>query len=132
MSEEIGLPALYPAGEHAPVAIPASENAETLDTFGGAVKVEWDGLRPLTPFGPSVYFIEFLKVSGVLDALIADCPLHFASTPRGKSSPLCGWRWKDFPRIRRTSRSLLLVQLIRRKFAPHWRRARKRTSGGLY
>ena len=30
--------------------------------------------------------------------------LNSASTPRGKSSPLCGWRWKDFPRIRRTSR----------------------------
>ena len=79
MSEEIGLPALHPAGEHAPVAIPASENAEILDTFGGTVKVEWDGSRPLTPFGPSVYFIEFLKVSGVFDALIADCPLHYTS-----------------------------------------------------
>ena len=43
------------------------------------MKVEWDGSRPLTPFGPSVYFIEFLKVSGVFDALIADCPLHYTS-----------------------------------------------------
>jgi len=33
----------------------------------------------MTPFGQAVYFIEFLKVSGVFDALIADCPLHYTS-----------------------------------------------------
>ncbi len=33
----------------------------------------------MTPFGQAVYFIEFLKVSGVFDAMIADCPLHYTS-----------------------------------------------------
>jgi hypothetical protein len=79
MNQEISLPALHPTGEHVPVAAPASESVETLDTFGGAVRVEWDRSSPMTPFGQAVYFIEFLKVSGVFDALIADCPLHYTS-----------------------------------------------------
>jgi hypothetical protein len=65
--------------QRVPVAAPALPGAETLDTFAGTVKVEWDRSSPLTPFGQAVYFIEFLKVSGVFDALIADCPLHYTS-----------------------------------------------------
>ena len=79
MNQKVTLSAAHPTGEHAPVAAPASESVETLDTFGGAVKVEWDRSSPMTPLGQSVYFIEFLKVSGVFDALIADCPLHYTS-----------------------------------------------------
>ena len=79
MDQESPLPALHPAGEHVPVAAAALPGAETLDTFAGTVKVEWDRSSPLTPFGQAVYFIEFLKVSGVFDALIADCPLHYTS-----------------------------------------------------
>ena len=73
------MPGLHPAGEHVPVVAPALPGVETLDTFGGAVKVEWDRSSPLTPFGQAVYFVEFLKVSGVFDALIADCPLRYTS-----------------------------------------------------
>jgi len=40
-----------------------------------------------------------------------------ASTPRGKSCPVCCGRRQDFPRIRRTSNLLILVQLVRGKFA---------------
>ena len=79
MDQESALPALHPAGEHVSVAAPALPGAETLDTFAGTVKVEWDRSSPLTPFGQAVYFIEFLKVSGVFDASIADCPLHYTS-----------------------------------------------------
>jgi hypothetical protein len=79
MSQENSLPALHPTGEHVPVVVPALPGVETLDTFGGTVKVEWDHSSPLTPFGQAVYFIEFLKVSGVFDALIADCPLRYTS-----------------------------------------------------
>jgi len=70
----MGLPMLHPAGEHVPVV-----GAETLDMFAGPVKVEWDRSSPLTPFGQAVYFIEFLKVSGVFSALNADCPLRYTS-----------------------------------------------------
>src|SRR5271166_2546225 len=42
---------------------------------------------------------------------------RLTSTPRGKSCPKCCRRRQDFPRIRRTSNLLILVQLIRGKFA---------------
>ena len=79
MDQERALPAVHPAGEPAPVVGPGFPGAETLDTFAGTVKVEWDRSSPLTPLGQAVYFIEFLKVSGVFDALNADCPLHYTS-----------------------------------------------------
>ena len=41
--------------------------------------MEWDRSSPLTPLGQMVYFIEFLKVSGRLDALIDNCPLTYTS-----------------------------------------------------
>jgi Transposase DDE domain group 1 len=79
MSQERDLPALHPAGEHVVVEETAASGPVTLDTFGGAVKVEWDRSSPLTPFGQAVYFIEYLKVSGRFDALNKDCPLRYTS-----------------------------------------------------
>jgi hypothetical protein len=47
----------------------------TVDSWAGRVHVEWDPEAPLTPIGQASFFIEFLKTSGVFDALLADCPL---------------------------------------------------------
>jgi hypothetical protein len=41
--------------------------------------VEWDPAAPLTPYGQLPFFIEFLKVAGLFDALVADCPLTYKS-----------------------------------------------------
>ena len=49
--------------------------ASALDTFGGRIHVEWDPAAAVTPLGPLPFFIEFLTVSGVFDAWVADCPL---------------------------------------------------------
>jgi Transposase DDE domain group 1 len=70
---------LHPAGEQLPVEASAPTGPITLDTFAGPVRVEWDRSSPLTPLGQLVYFVEFLKVSGRLDAVIADCPLAYTS-----------------------------------------------------
>ena len=51
----------------------------TLDTFGGRVHVEWDPAAAVTPLGPLPFFIEFLKVSGLFEAWVADCPLSYHS-----------------------------------------------------
>ena len=67
------------AGDQLPVEPPAPSAAQTLDTFAGPVKVEWDASSPLTPFGQLVYFAEFLKVSGRFDAALGDCPLAYTS-----------------------------------------------------
>jgi hypothetical protein len=79
MDQGKDLAAVHPAGEHASVAASALPDTEPLDTFAGTVKVEWDRSSPLTPLGQAVYFIEFLKVSGVFDALLTDRPLHYTS-----------------------------------------------------
>ena len=69
-----------PPGEQLPVEIARRRgSAVMLDTFAGSVKVAWDSSSPLTPLGQIVYFVEFLKVSGRLDGLIDDCPLHYTS-----------------------------------------------------
>jgi Metallo-beta-lactamase superfamily len=69
---------LHPAGEQLPVEASAPTGSITLDTFAGPVRVR-DRSSPLTPLGQLVYFVEFLKVSGRLDAVIADCPLAYTS-----------------------------------------------------
>jgi hypothetical protein len=50
-----------------------------LDTFGGRIHVEWDPAAAVTPLGQLPFFIEFLKVSGLFDAWVADCPLTYQS-----------------------------------------------------
>jgi hypothetical protein len=69
----------HPAGEQPPVAQEAPPVAVTVDSWAGRIKVEWDPRAPLTPLGQASFFIEFLKVSGVFDALVADCPLRRTS-----------------------------------------------------
>ncbi len=50
-----------------------------VDTFGGRIHVEWDPKAAVTPLGQLPLFIDFLKVSGVFDAWVKDCPLHYVS-----------------------------------------------------
>jgi hypothetical protein len=50
-----------------------------LDTFGGRIHVEWDPSAAVTPLGQLPFFIEFLKVSGLFDAWVADTPLKYTS-----------------------------------------------------
>lgn len=67
-----------PAQHQPPVAVsppPAAPAPVAIDSWAGQVKVEWDPAAPLTPLGQAAFFIEFLKVAGVFDALVADCPL---------------------------------------------------------
>ena len=50
-----------------------------VDTFGGRVNVKWDSQAALTPLGQAVFFIEFLKTSGLFDAWVERCPMIFSS-----------------------------------------------------
>src|SRR5215475_4712919 len=66
-------------GGQSPVERKARPKGVTLDSWAGRVRVEWDPEAPLTPLGQASFFIEFLKASGVFDALVADCPLDYTS-----------------------------------------------------
>jgi hypothetical protein len=45
------------------------------DTFAGRVHVEWDNSAPVTPLGQMTFFVEFIKLGGLFDGMVADCPL---------------------------------------------------------
>jgi hypothetical protein len=67
----------HPAGEQAPIENQGPLAPATLDTWAGPVRVEWDPAAPLTPHGQLPFFIEYLKIAGLFDALNADCPLFY-------------------------------------------------------
>ena len=60
-----------------PVPQALAEANACLDTPGGRLQVRWDEGAAVTPFGQMAYFIEFLNLTGLLDAWIADCPLTY-------------------------------------------------------
>jgi hypothetical protein len=74
---------VHPSGEppqdELPVASPPPTSVPpgpvAIDSWAGQIRVEWDPNAPLTPLGQASFFIEFLKVAGLFDALVADCPL---------------------------------------------------------
>ena len=79
MSQDTPQFPVHPAGEQPPIEQETSSGPATLDTWAGPVRVEWDSTAPLTPFGQLPFFIEYLKVSNLFDALVADCPLTYTS-----------------------------------------------------
>ena len=50
-----------------------------VDTFDGLVHVEWDPNASVTSLGQLPFFIEFLKLGGLFDSWVEDCPLEFSS-----------------------------------------------------
>ena len=66
-------------GEAKRKALASRPEPITLDTFGGRIHVEWDPVAAVTPLGQLPFFIEFLNVSGVFDAWVANCPLTYTS-----------------------------------------------------
>jgi hypothetical protein len=50
-----------------------------LNTYAGKIHVEWDPQAAVTPLGQLPFFIEFLKVSGLFDAFVDECPLKYSS-----------------------------------------------------
>jgi len=79
MIDDTLLPSVHPTGEQPPVEPEPSLAPANLDTWAGPVRVEWDPAAPLTPYGQLPFFVEYLKVAGLFDALAADCPLTYAS-----------------------------------------------------
>ncbi|WP_420266026.1 transposase [Candidatus Magnetominusculus dajiuhuensis] len=52
----------------------------SVDTYGGKVHVEWNPEAAVTPLGQLPFFINFIKVSGLYDAFIEECPLQYGSS----------------------------------------------------
>lgn len=50
-----------------------------VDTFAGAVHVEWDPDATVTPLGQLPFFIQFLKLGNLWEPWIEECPLELKS-----------------------------------------------------
>jgi hypothetical protein len=50
-----------------------------VDTFAGRIHVEWDPQAAVTPLGQLAFFTEFLKVSGLFEPWVQECPLDWRS-----------------------------------------------------
>jgi hypothetical protein len=66
-------------GEAKHKAVVKQNGTIALETFGGRIHVEWDPAAAVMPLGPLPSFIQCVKVSGVFEAWVADCPLAYPS-----------------------------------------------------
>jgi hypothetical protein len=90
MLQDLSAPSFHPTGEQPPVEDTSAPQGVSLDSFSGPVRVEWDTGAPLTPLGQLPFFIDFLKVAGLFDAFVADCPLHYTSPNAPKKRDVLG------------------------------------------
>ena len=79
MTHDLSRPGVHPAGEQPLIADAGSPPAVVVDSFAGAVRVEWDQRAAFTPLGQLPFFIDFLKTAGLFEAFVADCPLNYTS-----------------------------------------------------
>jgi len=78
MEQELARVNGHPEGD-AVLAGETGAKSVTVDTFGGSVKVAWDSDAPMTPFGQMVFFVQFLKTSGLYSPWVTDCPIVYES-----------------------------------------------------
>ena len=60
------------------------------DTFGGKIHVEWDPTAAVTPIGQLPFFIQFLKVGGLFEPWVENCPLSYRSNNAPKKVNVLG------------------------------------------
>jgi hypothetical protein len=110
MSDEKALVSIHPEGERPTTELPYAETATSVDTFAGKIQLKWVEEAAVSSMGLMPLFIEFLKTSGLLDAWVEECPLHYSSpnAPRKRDvlgtillSVLAGhWRYAHIHAIR--------------------------------
>ena len=79
MSKHVEALRTHPAGEQSSVEFLPEAVGLYADTFGGRVHVEWDPSAAATPLGQLPFFVEFLKLGGLFDPWVGDCPLTLTS-----------------------------------------------------
>ena len=84
------LPA-HPAGEQPLIEQAAHSTATIVDSWAGPVRVEWDDTAALTPHGQMPFFIDYLKVAGVFDSLVADLSAHLSEPERPEEARRAGY-----------------------------------------
>ena len=80
----------HPEGEAKNGALVPVSGPVAVDTFGGRVHVEWDPEAAVTPLGQLPFFTEYLRVSGLFDPWVEDCPLEWTSPNAPKKRDVLG------------------------------------------
>lgn len=63
---------------------------QKLDTFGGLIEVRWEEDAGVSMHGGLAFFIEFLKVSGIWEKFVEECPLKYVSPNAPSKSEILG------------------------------------------
>ena len=79
MSEDKALDEIHPLGEGESGGDAPLTTSTTLETFGGKIQVKWVPEGAVSALGQMAFFIEFLKIGGLFDAWVNDCPLKYTS-----------------------------------------------------
>jgi hypothetical protein len=61
-----------------------------VETMKGRIQVKWDSSSSATPFGQMAFFIEFLKLTGLYERWIEDCPLRYAGPNGSPTADILG------------------------------------------
>lgn len=80
----------HPLGEAVKGALAAVSGPVAVDTFAGRIHVEWDPQAAVTPLGQLPFFTEFLKVSGLFDPWVQECPFAWTSPNAPKKRDVLG------------------------------------------
>ena len=81
---------VHPKGESENGALVPVSGPVAVDTFGGRIHVEWDAQAAVTPLGQLPFFTEYLKVSGLFDPWVEECPLRWTSPNAPKKRDVLG------------------------------------------
>src|SRR5260221_2380330 len=79
MSEKDEVVTVHPEGESESAGKQPLESVANVDTFAGKIHVKWAPEASVSSLGLMIFFIEFLKISGLFDKWVEDCPLHYTS-----------------------------------------------------
>jgi hypothetical protein len=79
MGNEEEVVQTHPSGELQIAGSQAAETVTSLDTFAGKIHVKFAPEATVSSMGLMPFFIEFLKISGLFDKWVEDCPLHYTS-----------------------------------------------------
>src|ERR1035437_3156416 len=75
-----------------------------VETKNGRIQVKLDTSSSATPFGQMVFFIEFLKLTGLYERWIEDCPLRYAGPNGSPTADILGpWFFSILSRPRRSA-----------------------------
>src|ERR1035438_9265406 len=79
MRREEEVVEVHPEGELQISGNPVPELGASVDTFAGKVNIRWVPEAAVSGLSLMVFFIEFLKTSGLFDKFVEDCPLSYTS-----------------------------------------------------